>query len=205
MRVRASNNDGVWNRKGNSIQIIITPPWYRTWWAFCFYGLAFFGIVYAYLKYREHQSNLKFQIKLAHVESEKEKELSEKKLSFFTNVSHEFRTPLTLIINPVKELLYKNDNNVDTTDLNIVYRNAKRLLSLVDQLLLFRKADTYGEKLKVAPINLVNLCKEVFLCFIHQARSKNVILEFSCTEEVIAFTPIGKKLKLCSLISFLMR
>ncbi|MGQ7855495.1 hybrid sensor histidine kinase/response regulator transcription factor [Pedobacter sp. WC2501] len=196
LRVRASNNDGVWNRRGNSIQIIITPPWYRTWWAFCFYGLAFFGVVYAYLKYREHQSNLKFQIKLAHVESEKEKELSEKKLSFFTNVSHEFRTPLTLIINPVKELLYKNDNNVDTTDLNIVYRNAKRLLSLVDQLLLFRKADTYGEKLKVAPINLVSLCKEVFLCFIHQARSKNVILEFSGTDEVIAFYADREKIEI---------
>ncbi|WP_343524556.1 two-component regulator propeller domain-containing protein [Pedobacter sp.] len=196
LKIRASNNDGIWNMNGNSIQIIITPPWYRTWWAFCIYGLAFFGLVYAYLKYREHQSNLKFQIKLAHIESEKEKELSEKKLSFFTNVSHEFRTPLTLIINPVKELLYKNDNNVDTTDLNIVYRNAKRLLSLVDQLLLFRKADTYGEKLKVAPINLVSLCKEVFLCFIHQARSKNVTLEFSCTDEVIAFYADREKIEI---------
>jgi len=196
LKVRASNNDGIWNMKGNSLQIIITPPWYNTWWAFCFYGLAFFGMVYAYLKYREHQSNLKFQIKLAHIESEKEKELSEKKLSFFTNVSHEFRTPLTLIINPVKELLYKNDKNVDTTDLNIVYRNAKRLLSLVDQLLLFRKADTYGEKLKVAPVNLVSLCKEVFLCFVHQARSKNVTLEFSCTEEVIAFYADREKMEI---------
>jgi ligand-binding sensor domain-containing protein/signal transduction histidine kinase/DNA-binding NarL/FixJ family response regulator len=196
LKIRASNNDGIWNMKGNSLQIIITPPWYNTWWAFCFYGLAFFGVVYAYLKYREHQSNLKFQIKLAHVESEKEKELSEKKLSFFTNVSHEFRTPLTLIINPVKELLYKNDKNVDTTDLNIVYRNAKRLLSLVDQLLLFRKADTYGEKLKVAPVNLVSLCKEVFLCFIHQARSKNVTLEFSCTDEVIAFYADREKIEI---------
>lgn len=196
LKVRASNNDGIWNIQGNSLQIIITPPWYSTWWAFCLYGLAFFGVVYAYLKYREHQSNLKFQIKLAHVESEKEKELSEKKLSFFTNVSHEFRTPLTLIINPVKELLYKNDNNVDTTDLNIVYRNAKRLLSLVDQLLLFRKADTYGEKLKVAPVNLVSLCKEVFLCFVHQARSKNVTLEFSCTDEVIAFYADREKIEI---------
>lgn len=196
LRIRASNNDGIWNMTGNSIQIIITPPWYRTWWAFGLYGLAFFGLVYAYLKYRERQSNLKFQIKLAHIESEKEKELSEKKLSFFTNVSHEFRTPLTLIINPVKELLYKNDNNVDTTDLNIVYRNAKRLLSLVDQLLLFRKADTYGEKLKVAPINLVNLCKEVFLCFIHQARSKNITLEFSCTDEMIALYADREKMEI---------
>lgn len=196
LKVRASNNDGVWNLQGNAMQIIITPPWYNTWWAFCLYGLLFFGAVYTYLKYREHQTRLKYQIKLAHIEGEKEKELSEKKLSFFTNVSHEFRTPLTLIINPVKELLYKNDKNVDTTDLNIVYRNAKRLLSLVDQLLLFRKADTYGEKLKVAPVNLVSLCKEVFLCFVHQARSKEVTLEFSSTDEVIAFYADREKIEI---------
>ena len=196
LKVRASNNDGIWNMEGNSIAITITPPWYRTWWAFCFYGLAFFGMIYAYLKYREHRTNLEFQVKLAHVESEKEKELSEKKLSFFTNVSHEFRTPLTLIINPVKELLYKNDNNVDTTDLNIVYRNAKRLLSLVDQLLLFRKADTYGGKLKVAPVNLVSLCKEVFLCFVHQARSKNIVFEFICVDELIPFYADREKIEI---------
>ncbi|GAA4317621.1 hybrid sensor histidine kinase/response regulator transcription factor [Mucilaginibacter gynuensis] len=185
LHVKASNNDGLWNEKGRSITIIITPPWYKTWWAYLLYLATVCGIIYAYILYRDRQAKLKYEIQIAHMEGEKEKELSEKKLSFFTNISHEFRTPLTLIINPVKELLYKDDKNVDTTNLNIVYRNARRLLSLVDQLLLFRKADAEADKLNIACLNLVNLAKEVFLCFTHQARTKNITFEFDCAEDYI--------------------
>ena len=195
-RVIASNNDGVWNRAGRSITIRITPPWYQTWWAYIFYMAAISVIVYAYLVYRERQSKLKYEIKLAHIESEKEKELNEKKLSFFTNISHEFRTPLTLIINPVKELLYKDDKNVDTTNLNIVYRNARRLLSLVDQLLLFRKADAEMDNLKIAKLDLVSLSKEVFLCFTHQARTKNIQYDFNADAESLPIFADREKIEI---------
>ncbi|WP_345329798.1 two-component regulator propeller domain-containing protein [Mucilaginibacter defluvii] len=176
--VKGSNNDGVWNNAGRKLTIIIMPPWYLTWWAYALYALAAVGVVYGYIRYRERQAHLEYEIRISHIENEKEKELSEKKLSFFTNISHEFRTPLTLIINPVKELLYRDDKNVDTTNLNVVYRNARRLLSLVDQLLLFRKADLKGDNLKIAQLNVVSLSKEVFLCFSHQARSKNIRFDF---------------------------
>ncbi|WP_069659629.1 hybrid sensor histidine kinase/response regulator transcription factor [Arcticibacter eurypsychrophilus] len=177
--VKASNNDGLWNTAGRKLVLIITPPWFQTWWAYLIYMSIIGGLIYAYILYRDRQAQLRYKIKVAHIEAEKEKELNERKLSFFTNISHEFRTPLTLIINPVKELLYKDDKNVDTTNLNIVYRNAKRLLSLVDQLLLFRKADLKVDKLKVSKLNLVNLSKEVFLCFSHQAKSKDINFVFS--------------------------
>jgi signal transduction histidine kinase/ligand-binding sensor domain-containing protein/DNA-binding NarL/FixJ family response regulator len=194
--VKASNNDGVWNNEGRKLTIIITPPWYQTWWAYLLYAAVAGGVIYAYIIYRDRQSKLKYEIKLAHIESEKDKELNEKKLSFFTNISHEFRTPLTLIINPVKELLYRDDKNVDTTNLNIVYRNARRLLSLVDQLLLFRKVDTHADTLKVSQINIVNLSKEVFLCFSHQARSKNINLEFNSDSERIDVYADREKLEI---------
>ena len=182
-QVKASNNDGVWNQEGKSIMIIIKAPWYLTWWALILYVIAFGAGTYLYISYRRKQQELKYEIKIAHIESENEKELNERKLSFFTNISHEFRTPLTLIINPVKELLYQDDKNMDTSGMNIVYRNAKRLLSLVDQLLLFRKADFKGDTLKAANINLVSLVKEVFLCFSHQARSKNINYDFISRSE----------------------
>ena len=184
-QVKASNNDGVWNNEGYTIVIKINPPWYLTWWA-CFLYIAAFGAgTYTYISYRKKQDELKYEIKIAHIEGEKEKELNERKLSFFTNISHEFRTPLTLIINPVKELLYQDAKNLDTSSMHIVYRNAKRLLSLVDQLLLFRKADAQGDTLKAANLNLTALLKEVFLCFAHQARSKNIQYDFiSVTERI---------------------
>ena len=177
-QVKASNNDGIWNNVGKRIVIKINPPWYLTWWAWLIYISAFAATAYTYITYRRKQEALKYEIKIAHIESEKEKELNERKLSFFTNISHEFRTPLTLIINPVKELLYQDNKNLDTSGMNIVYRNAKRLLSLVDQLLLFRKADLKGDTLKAASVNLVTLVKEVFLCFSHQARTKNIDYNF---------------------------
>jgi len=111
---------------------------------------------------------------------EQEKELNEKKLAFFTNVSHEFRTPLTLIINPLKELL-NSSAQIDAKELTVVYRNARRLLSLVDQLLLFRKSD--AENLKITKTDLVVFCKEVYFCFSQQAKAHNISFNFSSTAE----------------------
>ena len=188
-RVKASNNDGVWNEVGKSLVIIITPPWYFTWWAYLIYASIFGAAVYGYIFYNNRQAKLKYEVKLAHIETEKEKELHEKKLSFFTNISHEFRTPLTLIINPLKEILYTGGNDVDHQNLNTINRNARRLLSLVDQLLLFRKADADADELKLAKINVADLSHEVFLCFAHQANSKKICFEYVCNEgdiEIIA-------------------
>jgi signal transduction histidine kinase/ligand-binding sensor domain-containing protein/DNA-binding response OmpR family regulator len=195
-QVKASNNDGVWNDTGTSIIIKINPPWYLTWWAYLVYAIAIALSVYLYVSYRRKQDELKYEIKIAHIESEKEKELNERKLSFFTNISHEFRTPLTLIINPVKELLYQDDKNLDTSSMNIVYRNAKRLLSLVDQLLLFRKADSQGDTLKASNLNLVSLVKEVFLCFAHQARTKAINYEFICKVDKLTILADREKLEI---------
>ena len=194
--IRASNNDGVWNETGKSLIINIRPPWYWTWWAYAIYAATAALLIYLYLLYRNKQAELKYKIKVASIESEKEKELNEKKLSFFTNISHEFRTPLTLIINPIKELLYHDDKNVDTSNLNIVYRNAKRLLSLVDQLLLFRKADAHEDKLKATDLDMVNLCKEVYLCFSHQAGSRGITYDFVSASEHIWIYADREKLEI---------
>ena len=185
-KVKTANQDGIWFENYAALKIRILPPWYKTWWAFLGYLIIVVTLIYYYLRYRSNQAKLKYEIKIAQMSAEKEKELNERKLSFFTNISHEFRTPLTLIINPVKELLFSPAEKAsDTGNLNIVYRNARRLLSLVDQLLLFRKADSEADKLKVVKLNIVNLCKEVFLCFSHQANSKGILFEFVCETDTI--------------------
>ncbi|HSC39986.1 MAG TPA: two-component regulator propeller domain-containing protein, partial [Chitinophagaceae bacterium] len=93
-KIKVTNPDGKWSEESTLLQITVLPPWYRTWWAYLLYALAFGGAIYMYTLYAKRQERLKYEIKLAHLESEKEKKLSERKLSFFTNISHEFRSPL---------------------------------------------------------------------------------------------------------------
>jgi ligand-binding sensor domain-containing protein/signal transduction histidine kinase/DNA-binding response OmpR family regulator len=184
-RVRSTNSDGTWSANETNIRIIILPPWYRTWWAYLLYAAIIGSAVYLFLMYKVKQTRLKYKIKLAKINAQKEHEINEKKLSFFTDVSHEFRTPLSLIINPLKDVLDKSGSAEEKKELNVVYRNARRLLSLVDQLLLFRKADTETDQLKISLVNFKNLCYEVYLCFVQQARSKSVEYRFECANENI--------------------
>ncbi|MBE7171296.1 MAG: response regulator [Williamsia sp.] len=116
---------------------------------------------------------------------EQEREINEKKITFFTNISHEFRTPLTLIINPIKDLLKKNqeEQTKPAGEWGTVYRNARRMLSLVDQLLLFRKAESGLDTIKPAKLNLYQLAWEVYLCFTQQAKTKNITYLFECANQ----------------------
>jgi len=176
--LKATDALGRWGEEKMVLSVRVLPPWYRTWWAYLAYGCCLAGAIFLYIRYTKKQERLRYEIKLAHLEHEKDKELNEKKLSFFTNISHEFRTPLTLIINPLKEVVHDKKSGGADWDLTTAYRNARRLLSLVDQLLLFRKADSGADILKISRLNLIELCHEVFLCFIQQAKTKNIDYQF---------------------------
>lgn len=190
--IKASNADGLWGHAIHTVSVVVLAPWYRTWWAYLLYISSIMAAIYGYIKYKAREERLKYEIKLAHLENEKEKELNEKKLSFFTNISHEFRTPLTLIINPLKELL----QNREYPDLSVVYRNARRLLSLVDQLLLFRKADRDADQLNLSRLDIVHLCKEVYLCFSEQARIKQIDYRFLCQHTQLEIYGDSEKLEI---------
>ncbi|HVI44254.1 MAG TPA: two-component regulator propeller domain-containing protein [Chitinophaga sp.] len=181
-RIRATDALGRWGNEIQALRIIVLPPWYRTWWAYALYVSLVFGGIWMYTRYTARQQRLHYEIRLARLAHEKDKELHEKRISFFTNISHEFRTPLTLIINPVKEML-GNRNTAPEQELGTVYRNARRLLSLVDQLLLFRKADSGADILRVARVDIHTLAHEVFLCFSQQARTKNIDYRFETNGE----------------------
>jgi ligand-binding sensor domain-containing protein/signal transduction histidine kinase/DNA-binding response OmpR family regulator len=196
-RVKASNQDGLWFEDYATLQVKILPPWYKTWWAYLIYIAAVGLVTYYYILYRTRQTRLKYEVKVAQLSAEKDKELNERKLSFFTNISHEFRTPLTLIINPVKDMLFgKSEATDDAGNLHIIYRNARRLLSLVDQLLLFRKAESDTDKLKIVRLNIVSLCHEVFLCFNHQARTKHIQFDFVSEKDEIEIYADREKMEI---------
>lgn len=186
-KVKTTNFQGGWNEAESLISIVVSPPWYRTWWAYSLYVLVIAGIIFTYIKYNKNKEKLKYKVKIAELEGKKEKEIAEKQSSMFTYISHEFRTPLSLIINPLKKAIKKgNDENSSTvSDLVIAHRNARRLLSLVDQLLLFRKAENDADELRMSVINVNNLCYEVYQCFVNQAKDKNIDYTFQIPENNI--------------------
>lgn len=194
LRIKSTNADGAWSTTEKVILITILPPWYRSWWAFSFYVILAVVIGYLFLRYQKHQSFLRYQVELANLRVEQEKELSENKLTFFTNISHEFRTPLTLIINPIKEFLNSKDSYVDPKELIIVYRNARRLLSLVDQLLSFRKSET--QNIKVSQFDIVAFSREIFTSFSQQAKFKQIAYSFIAAEEEVYIFGDREKLEI---------
>lgn len=186
-KVKTTNFKGGWNKEESLINITVLPPWYRTWWAYTLYILAGVASIFAYLKYNKNKEELKYKVKIAELESKKEKEVAEKQSSMFTYISHEFRTPLSLIINPLKKAVQKESvqNGSSGSDLAIAHRNARRLLSLVDQLLLFRKAENDADSLRLSAINVNNLCNEVYQCFVNQAKDKNINYNFNIPDHEI--------------------
>jgi len=178
LKIRSTNASGIWNPNEKLIYVTILPPWYRTWWAYLFYIALASGSIYAYVYYQKKQTRLQYEVKFT-------KELNEKKISFFTNISHELRTPLTLIVNPIKELLLNNGKNTDLIDISSVYRNSRRLLSLVNQLLLFKTAEDEISELKPEWLNLADVCREIFLCFNNQVKAKSLRYHFECSNKHI--------------------
>lgn len=186
-KVKTTNAKGGWNKEVSLISIEVLPPWYRTWWAYTLYLLGIAGALFVYLDYEKNKEALKYKVKIAELESKKEKEIAEKQSSMFTYISHEFRTPLSLIINPLKKAVQKErvENGSSGSDLAIAHRNARRLLSLVDQLLLFRKAENDADSLRLSPINVNKLCNEVYQCFVNQAKDKNIKYNFDIPDNEI--------------------
>lgn len=178
-RVKSTNAEGQWINNEISLEITVLPPWYASWWAFFLYLLIVMALAIVYITYKTKQRKLRYQVAMANMNAEKERELNEKKIAFFTNVSHEFRTPLTLIINPVKDLMQEQGpDGKHQREFTTIYRNARRLLRLLDQLLLFRRADSDIDKMKPARVNLTELCRDVFLSFEQQAQSASQAYSF---------------------------
>lgn len=165
--VIAANNDGVWNHTGTRIKIIITPPWWLTWWAKLLLLAVVAGTAYAIIRYRHN-------LQLKKLEEAKKEEVHQLQLEFFTNISHEFRTPLTLILGPLEKLQDNTATPEVTHAYHIIYRNAKRLMNLINELMDFRKAESGTLKLNVTPGNITVFLNEILDEFSIWAQQKNI-------------------------------
>ncbi|WP_281225903.1 hybrid sensor histidine kinase/response regulator [Flavobacterium aquiphilum] len=166
--------DGQWDQaRKTAIHLTVqSPPW-KTWWAYCFYAIAFGTLLYFGVNYYTRK-----------VKEEKEQELDQMKLNFFINVSHEFRTPLTLILNPVDKILssFSDPEEVKKSAL-IIQRSSRRLLHLVNQLLDLRKMDLGKAPLEIKRLNIVKFSKDVFVLFEDLAKAKGIRFSFESSKK----------------------
>jgi len=176
--VKGSNNHGIWSEKPATLKITILPPPWKTKWAFLIYiGILLF-IVWLIRWFAVHQASLQHQLHVEKLKHEQEHQLSELKFQFFTNISHEFRTPLTLIFAPLKELVQKAQayqlQSEAQEKINLIYKNTGQLMKLVNQLLDFRKAENNNLKLVARYLNIEDFIKETCLPFYELAKFKEI-------------------------------
>ena len=182
-RVKASNNDRLWNEKGQAIHIQILPPFWKTWWAYLIYALVLGIIFYQIRKYSVIRILEKNELKKERLEKEKIEEINKLKLKLFTNISHDFRTPLTLIIGPLERMLKNKDGNSYVQKQHqTMYRNASVLLQLINQLLDFRKSESGKLKLKVSKNNITKFIESIKKSFDDLAEQRNIDFRFKSKE-----------------------
>ena len=165
-KVKAANSDGVWNDIFASLRIIILPPWWLTWQAYIVYFILLVILLKVFYRYSSKWISLKNKLKLEKLEKEKMAELNKLKLRFFTNISHEFRTPLSLIVGPIENLISRGNNDAYAhRQLRLMHGNTNRLLRLINQLMDFRKDENKGMKLNAEQADIVEFTKEIFALF----------------------------------------
>ena len=172
-----SDGDGI---EAARLLIRVLPPWYETWWAYLIYTICTVSLLWYLIQNYNSRIKLRESLKYEKKHIEDLEALNQSKLRFFTNISHEFRTPLTLIVGQVETLL-----QVQTFTPNIynkilgIYKNSLQLRELITELLDFRKQEQGHMKIKVSRHNLVNFLYENYLLFLEYASSKQINFKFN--------------------------
>lgn len=173
--VKAANENGKWNGNTATIDIHISPPFWATNLAYALYAIAVLCAIYFAFRNYHQRVAAKNKRKIEILEHEKEKEIYEAKIEFFTNVAHEIRTPLTLIKAPMEKILKKNNGDPDAmTNLKLMEKNTNRLIDLTNQLLDFRKTETKGFSLNFVNTDISELIRECFSHFTIVAEQKEI-------------------------------
>lgn len=182
-KVIASNNDGLWNEEGTTLKIIVLPPFWKSKFAFVTYLLFLIGSLLLARKIITTRERIKYSYEQEKLESQRRHELDLMKIRFFTNVSHEFRTPLTLILSPLEKLIKESEDEKQKPHLELIYRNARRLLNLVNQLLDFRRMEVQKIGLKPSYGDLVAFTEEIYSSFSDLAEKKMMNYMFRCSQK----------------------
>ncbi len=173
-KVKAANNDGKWNEEATELEIIVLPNWWQTWWAFLlFLTLTGIGIWYIF-RFLNQRRAMSEQLRNERLEKEKMEEVNQMKTRFFINISHEFRTPLTLILSPLQEIIDRTTDKWQRSQLSHILKNTNKLLHLVNQLMDYRRAELGFFELRVKKVNPKDQVVEICSLFDKLAKRKKI-------------------------------
>ena len=195
LQVKVVNGDGTVNDEISELEINVAPPFYLSIWAFLVYIALIAAIFYRYRHRMIERQRNQFERKSMEESIRKTKELNELKLNFFTNVSHELRTPLTLIISPLVTMIREEADPAKRRKLELIHRNATRLLNLVNQILDFRKFDQNKEKLNLSKTEIVGFVDNICASFRILANNKVKLVfesEFAQLNMSVDVDKVGK-------------
>jgi signal transduction histidine kinase/ligand-binding sensor domain-containing protein/DNA-binding response OmpR family regulator len=197
LKVKATNSDKIWNPSPHQLTIKILPPPWRTWWAYSIYIAVFIFLLWLTRYLGLRQVALKNQLTLSKLERQQENKLADFKERLFTNISHEFRTPLTLILGPLDDLLQRKKFETPVEkSLRLIQKQSKRMLRMVNQLLDFQKAEAGSLKLSLQPGEMVSFCEDIFMLFVDEANRRDIAYKFNAGEKYFSFTFDPNKLEI---------
>ncbi|RPH90521.1 MAG: response regulator, partial [Calditrichaeota bacterium] len=192
-RVKGANNDGVWNETGTAVRITIIPPWWLTLWAYFIYGFVILAILISTWRLQLKRVHIRHELTMQRLESQKLHEMDSLKSRFFANISHEFRTPLTLILGPLSSMIEKIDDYAIKQELDMMQRNARRLQRLINQLLDLSKIEAGKMTLLARYENVVVLLNRIVQSFESQLKMKGIDLQFNAQPKTIfAYVDVEK-------------
>jgi len=179
--VQSTGENRLWSDEITRLVIVKKPAFYETHWAYIVYAIIIGFILFAGIKFYSGRIKLRNELYIVQIEKEKSEELVQTKLRFFTNIGHEFRTPLTLIMTPLSTLIHQLTDGDLKQKLSSIYRNAEDMLGLINQLLDFRKMEMGGEKLKLTCNDFVQFAEYVYLAFKDVVANKSIQFTFEST------------------------
>lgn len=177
--VYASNDDNIWSAEPIVLKIEVQPPFWLSWWAYIVYIIVVAAIIRFFLKYKLNKQREEYEQAQKILEANKIHEVDELKFKFFTNISHEFKTPLTLILTPLEKLMKSPASDEQKATMNIMHKNAQSLLQMVNEILDFRKFDLNKMNLNISRGNIIEFTKDICQSFSSLAAEKSIKLTFT--------------------------
>ncbi|MRX40276.1 response regulator [Flavobacterium sp. LC2016-23] len=187
-KVKAAEKNGVWSQKPLELKIEILPPWWKTSFAYLFYSLLLFAAIHFTNQYYQNRFKQKQMIEFEKKKAFQIEKLNNKKLQFFTNISHEFRTPLTLILNPLADIIRNNSQELPDGVLNklqTIQKSSDRLSRLINELMDFNQLQFNKMTLQLQLIEVVGFTKEIVSYFDEEAFSRGIQLQFESNKTTL--------------------
>lgn len=192
--VRGSNNDRQWNEKTTTLTVVITPPWWRSTFAYVIYIFLLLGWI-GWLAWRWNlRVKLKYKRRMEKYQITKEQEVYKSKISFFINLVHEIRTPLSLIRLPLEKLLEKEHEGKDARYLSVIDKNVNYLLGITNELLDFQKMESGTLHLNLKNCDIKELVSDVYNQFTSPAELKGIDLQLTLPEQELVSAVDKEKL-----------